>query len=412
MTGVPVAYLRRSRVDTRRPGTLSHEQQLTAIRRIAEQHGDAEQLVVLEDWGRSGREEKLAGRQGFARLEAMVAAGEVAAVYAYDLSRLGRSLITAHRLAKACAEREIPIRCADGYSPDISNSIGKLVLNVLSSIAEYYADNVQERARVTTMMRRQRGDRIGKAPYGQRVRDGKLEPNPDEDLAQLLEAFRKAGTVQGAARALNAAGVPTRSGGPWRSSNLSGILAAAGVLTRRPRAGRPSTRAYRLAGLLRCSCGATMTGRTEYGRTAVSYECRRSRTLPDHPRPLSVPETAVLPWIREHVDGLAWGDRVEMPAAAIDVDELAAKRRRILDNYEDGLIDRSARNEKLAEVDALIAAGTRPASLEALPASIDWTWPVEDVHRLLQLLVEHVQLGEDMRPAAIAWRGTVAGWAA
>jgi DNA invertase Pin-like site-specific DNA recombinase len=410
--GTPIAYLRRSRVDTRRPGTLSHEQQLAAIRRIAELHGDAEGLVILEDWGRSGREEKLKHRDGFARLEAMVEAGDATAVYAYDLSRLGRSLVTVHRLAKACSSRGIPIRCADGFSPDISNSQGKLVLNVLSSIAEYYADNVRERSLVTTMMRRQRGDRIGKAPYGQRVRDGKLEPNPDEDLEQLVAAYRDAGTVQGAARALNAAGVPTRSGGPWRSSNLSGILEAAGVITRRARAGRPSTRAYTLAGLLTCSCGATLTGGTMHGGRNVTYDCRRGRTLADHPRPLSVSETAILPWIRERVDELDWnGDHVEVPAAAIDVDELEAKRRRILDNYEDGLIDRSARNVKLAEVDALLAASSRGAVVEGLPTSIDWSWPVADVNRLLGLLVDHVELGPDLRPVAIAWRGRIAEWA-
>lgn len=416
----PVAYLRRSRVDTRRPGTLSHEQQLAAIRRIAEQHGDAE-LVILEDWGKSGREEKLKHRDGFAQLERLIADGEVSAVYAYDLSRLGRSLITAHRLAKACSERSIPIRCADGYSPDVSTAMGRMVLNILSSIAEYYADNVKERAIDTTMRRRARGDRIGKAPYGFRVVGGKLEPDPDEDAQRLVDAYKAAGSVTGAARLLNAAGVPTRrrrSGeregdkdSLWRSSNLSGILEDAGVITRRPSRGRPARHTFTLSGLLRCSCGTTLTGGTMHGGRNVIYECKRARTVADHPRPLSVSETAVLPRVRELVDGLDWGNQVEVPATVVDRDELESRRRRILDNYEDGLISRDERNAKLGEVDRMISTGASPAAVESLRTAIDWSWPAPDVNRLLRLLIDHVELGPDLRPMGIVWRGRIAEWA-
>ena len=123
-----VAYLRRSRVDARRTGAISYEQQMTAVRRLAEQHGDdPDALVVIEDWGKSGRAEKQHLRGGFARLEEMVRDGTATAVYAYSANRLARSLEALAKLAKACEAAKVPIRCADGYSPDVSTSTGRMV---------------------------------------------------------------------------------------------------------------------------------------------------------------------------------------------------------------------------------------------------------------------------------------------
>jgi DNA invertase Pin-like site-specific DNA recombinase len=406
-----VAYLRRSRVDTRRPGTLSHEQQLERIRAEAARHGDAD-VLVIEDWGKSGREEKTHLRQGFARLEQMVEAGEASAIYAFDLSRLGRSVITMHRLAKRCGELKIPIRCAQGLSPDVSSAEGRMVLTILLAIGEFYADNVQERARAVTMMRRERGDRIGKAPYGQRVRGGKLEPNPDEDLAAVLAAYDRAGSVMAACRALNAAGVQTRNGGAWRSSTLSQVLEAAGRIHRRPSAGRPATRAHLFSGLLRCHCGALMSPQVTNGGRNVGYQCKRARHDAAHSRPASISEIRLLPMVRELFDALDWGaERAEIPGAEIDRDELEARRRRVLDNYEDGLISRDERNAKLAALDEQIRAGGYATTVEAIPTAIDWTWPTEDVNRLLRLLIERVELGTDLLPVRIGWRGRIADWA-
>lgn len=400
-----VAYLRRSRVDTRRPGTLSHEQQMQRIRELATRHGD-EDLVVIEDWGKSGREEKLHLRAGFARLEAMVEASEVSAVYAFDLSRLGRSVITMHRLAKRCGELKIPIRCAQGLSPDVSSSEGRMVLTILLAIGEFYAENVKERAAAVTAMRRQRGDRIGKAPYGQRVRGGKLEDNPDEDLAAVVDAFRRAGGVTPACRLLNAEGVPTRAGGPWQVSTLAQVLETAGVLERRATRGRPRTiRTFLLNGLLRCACGATLTGVLSNGGRNVGYECKRARVDSEHGRRW-ISEAKLRPWVQTEAARFRRpGDVVELADEDPDAlrGELEAKRRRILDNYEDGLIDRSARNAKLADVDAELARVGAAPRVEGIPEAIDWAWSTETLNAVLRALWDHVELDAELAPVAAAW---------
>src|SRR4051812_8591986 len=130
MDMVAVAYLRRSRVDTRSPGAMSYQQQQEAIVREAAKYGDTDLVWVEEDWGKSGRAQKQHTRVGFKRLEAMVEGDEVTAIYAYSLSRLARSLEALTRLAKLAKEHEVPIRCSDGFSPDVSTVTGQLMLNI------------------------------------------------------------------------------------------------------------------------------------------------------------------------------------------------------------------------------------------------------------------------------------------
>lgn len=66
MTRVPVAYLRRSKVEAASPGDVSRDTQLAAIRALAGQ--EADQLVVLEDWGISGRGKARHRRTEYGRL--------------------------------------------------------------------------------------------------------------------------------------------------------------------------------------------------------------------------------------------------------------------------------------------------------------------------------------------------------
>lgn len=401
-----VAYLRRSRVDSRRPGTLSQAEQLAKIRETAARHGDAE-LTVIEDWGRSGREDRTHLRTGFAELERMVESGAVTAVYAFDLSRLGRSLVTVHRLAKRCAELGIPVRCADGFSPDVSTAQGRMVLNILLAIGQFYAEATQERMRSITMMRRQRGDRIGPAPYGSRIVAGKLQPNPDESIEVLADAYRRAGGVQGACRLLNAEGVRTRGGGPWRPSTLAQVLATSGVRDIRPRRGRPAKHQFLLSGLLRCACGATLTGRT-MPRSSTVYECRRARFAPDHGRPASVSERRLMGWIRARAAEYELPPEVEVATGDPEAQriEIVARRDRAKELYLAGDLDReqyAEEKDRAARALAALEGLENMTTMEVGP--IDWDdTPVPALNAVLRAYWFHVQLGPDMGPLAVAWR--------
>jgi DNA invertase Pin-like site-specific DNA recombinase len=105
-------------IGTRGPGAISHEQQRAAVRDLAKWSGDdPDQLLLVEDWGRSGRIAKQGKRDGLGRLLELVADGEATAIYAYSLTRLGRSIETLAIPIERCADRNIAIRCVDGFSP-------------------------------------------------------------------------------------------------------------------------------------------------------------------------------------------------------------------------------------------------------------------------------------------------------
>lgn len=288
-----IAYLRRSRVDTRRPGHVSHEQQMAAVRALAQQHGDdPDELVVLQDWGKSGRRERQHLRGAFAELMRMVEADEVTVIYSYSLSRLGRSIETLGRLMTACEAHNVVIRCHDGFSPDVSTATGRMLMSILGAVHEFSAEWVKERAMEGVRIRLANGDRLGPPHYGEK---------PGEDVNVVLDAYRAERSLQGAARKLNRDGFPTRSGKLWTASTVTGIVKrnAPGLIPPAPTTQVRASRRFRFSGLLLCSHDSCMlTGRSY--RTAstvtVGYRCRRAVHDPFHPRPFEISESKVAKW--------------------------------------------------------------------------------------------------------------------
>jgi DNA invertase Pin-like site-specific DNA recombinase len=410
--GVPVAYLRRSRVDAARPGAISYEQQLQAVRKLALDHGDdPDRLVVLEDWGKSGRAEKQRARGAFARLEAMIEADETTAVYSYSISRLARSIEVLSRLARLCEQRQVPIRCAFGHSPDVSSATGRLITSILAAVEQWQAEWNAERMAEATAVRRTRGDYIGPAPYGQRVVRGQLVPRPEEDPAVVIAAYREAGTAHGAARLLNERGVPTRAGRPWKATSLRGIVErnAPDELSPGRTPGRPATVVARFAGLLRCPCGATLTAR-HFASGRFTYECRRNYDNPHHQtRQVTVTEVRILDWAMAEADRLAVPDRVvvgDIEDAPMR-DELEGRRRRVVDNYEDGLIDRVERDAKLLNIAKQLERLAAIENVVDVPR-LDWAWPPAQVNLVLRAIWDHVDLDADLRPMRAEW--TIPEW--
>lgn len=416
----PVAYLRRSRVDSRRPGDVSHEQQLTAIRALAERHGDKpDELVLIEDWGRSGRASKQHLRAGFAELERMVKEGQATAIYAYSANRLARSLETLTRLAKLCAGIDpktgktlegattVPIRVHDGQSPDITDANGRLVFHILGSVAEWQAEWTQERMIEATKVRRARGDHMGPAPYGYKVVDGQLVDHAGEDFALVLAAYEAERTYVGTARRLNAEHVPTRAGEPWQASTIQGMLArrAPALMPRHPTRGRPPKRAFLLSGLLRCPCGATLTGTRSHGRTATGYQCKRSLVQPDHARPASVAESKLIEWIQAEADRLvppydqlehAESDQEDLRTA------LEGRRARVVEAFLDGTVEKARRDAELVAIDAELDRMVMTPRLDSIEP-IDWSWSAEVINGVLRSLFAYVELDAELRCFRAEW---------
>jgi DNA invertase Pin-like site-specific DNA recombinase len=403
----PVAYLRRSRVDARKSGIVSHEQQVNAVRDLVAKHGDdPDRVVWLEDWGKSGRIEKQHLRTGFAELERMVRDGEATALYTYSANRLARSLESLARLTMACEERKVPIRCADGYSPDVSTSTGRMVVGILGSVYAWQAEWTSESAVGGVEVRRSRGDWIGPAPWGKRVVGGKLVDHPDEDVEDVAGAYREAGTYQGAARLLATRKIKSRRG-RWAASAVRSILryGKPELISPTTRRGRPPKKDFRLSGLLRCPCGATLSGKNERGGT-VSYLCQRAGEDPDHSRPRSIAESKVLPWVEAEAARYRQppDERTDRALVEANRSALVSRRERVGIALIDGLIDRAEALTQARAIDdelaALPAAATPPRLRRIDPA----TWSPREYNDVLRSLFRGIDLGSDLKPVRAQWR--------
>lgn len=395
----PVAYLRKSKVTSDRH--VSWEVQEQDVRSLASQHGD-DDLLVLSDWSRSGREAKTRFRKDYLRLKEMVAADGVSVLYSYSLSRLARSLKEYVELAELCQAHGVVIRLAKEGSLDYSTVAGKLLVHILAAAAQAEAEWGAERSADSVRIRLERGDYLGIPPYGYRRVDGKLVTNPDEPLEPIFEAFETAGSCFGAARILNGAGTFTRRGALWTSKVIGDLLRREGVAyKRRPVNKGVKPRAdWTLYRLLICPCGHVMTG---MDKRSPRYTCYRAKHVPDHPRPYGISEPKLMPWIKEEAARLRTPDLVEMAQRDEQKREaLTGKRQRILDNYEDGLVTRVHRDTKLASVNKEIERLDRRTHIVAVP-EIDWDWSPARLNEVLRSMWEYVQLDAQLRPIRAEW---------
>jgi DNA invertase Pin-like site-specific DNA recombinase len=397
---IPVAYLRRSHAQASNTGAVSHEIQRQKIETLAGE--DAPRLVWIEDWGRSGRREKQNQRAAYAQLRRMLDAGEVSAIYTWSLSRLARSLTELNDLAHACADKGVPINCADGTSPDVSTSSGRLILSLLGAIHQYQAEWTQEAAANSLAVRRANGGVVGSTPYG--AKDG-------EDPAILVEYFKAAGSFHQAAIALNAAGIMTRRGNRWTATTLGRILrrpdigAAQNQPIRGVRAGR-ETRMF--SKLLRCHCGAfPMTSMPN--RPGVSYYCRAATLDPSHPYPRTIPEHRLLPWMQR--EALRFGSHgVEARNAGIKNQQkrarLEAERDALVPFIRDRRLSPGKIEEELTRIDSELAAlGPVDRAIAEIVLTPVVRWDAEPgvVNTRLRAMWRHVQLGADLMPVSASW---------
>jgi DNA invertase Pin-like site-specific DNA recombinase len=397
------AYLRKSSVhDPTRE--VSYEVQEAAVRDLAKRHGDnGNSLVILSDWDKSGRlgADK---RPGYKALLDVIESGRCSAVYSYSLSRLGRSLPELARLIEDCEKRKVPVRLSVD-SVDTSTASGRLLANVLGSVAAFEADVASERVRGAHAAKLARGEKIGTAKaFGEK--DG-------EDAQAVMEAFREGGSYSAAARLLNEREVKPRNGKLWWASSVRLVVRRMdpSVPNQRP------TRGYKIAGtefylarLLRCpTCGTRLTGTRDRSdgpnKGRVRYACRQGTVTP-HPR-VTVTESKILPTIKAEAAMLRAPGRIDIGDRST-TDDLEARRARILDMYEAGDIDRAEKERRLEAVMTKLSNLDARQTIMDVPA-LDWSWTPRTVNRVLRALFERIDLDpQTFQPIRFEW--TVPEW--
>ena len=303
-------YVRISKMDE---GTTSPQRQRAAIERWC---GDrrAELVETFEDLDLSAYTKRVR-RPGLERMIGRL--DEVDTIVTWRLDRLARSVSGFAKLLDTFDEARVKMATTDGQI-DMTTAAGRAMVQMTAVFAELEAGTTSERARQMHAYKRERGEWVGRVPFGFR-RNGKgLEVNPEE-FAKLEEAARR--YVAGESLRRIAADVG------FYHPNLARALRSDRVLEHLPAAvagplvgalnerGRTGTRAKRslLGGITRCGvCGAGMTVVGERGGWSA-YACRERQHV-----------AISKPWLDRHV--------TEHILAAIDtgaiVKRLEKRRRR------------------------------------------------------------------------------------
>ena len=157
----------------------SLEAQKNRMRMFAE-FNNYEIVGEYEDAGKSGK--SVEGRPAFTQMIKDITEGKdkVSFVLVFKLSRFGRNAADVLSTLQIMQDFNVNLICVeDGI--DSSKDSGKLMISVLSAVAEIERDNI----RVQTMEGRIQKAREGKwnggfAPYGYRIEDGVLQIEEDE----------------------------------------------------------------------------------------------------------------------------------------------------------------------------------------------------------------------------------------
>ena len=179
---------------------------------------------VVEDHGQSG---KSLDRPGMRRVMAMMEARAVDAVVVLKLDRLTRSTPDLHTLL-AVAERTRTSLVSVCETIDTGSAAGRLMLNVMTAVAEWEREAIAERTAAALRVKRQRGERVGRhAAIGSGVGEG-ARADAEAHALRVLRTAVVSGSVACNLRPLSqwlvAQGCVSRTGRPYAPSVVRTML--------------------------------------------------------------------------------------------------------------------------------------------------------------------------------------------
>jgi len=189
------------------------------------------ELVAIEaDEGASG---KTLRREGLGAALARLKAREAEGVIVAKLDRLTRSVRDLGTLLDDPFSKASLVSVSEQM--DTSTAGGRLVLNVLTSVAQWEREAISERTSDALNHLKGQGVRLGRAPLGMK-REGKDESGrlrfvvdtaEQATVDRILELRATGGTMRAIASTLDAEGFETKRGGKWHASTVRAVLARA-----------------------------------------------------------------------------------------------------------------------------------------------------------------------------------------
>jgi site-specific DNA recombinase len=151
-------------------------------------------------------------RPGIKRLMADIEAGRVDCVVVYKVDRLSRSLLDFARMMETFERHQVSFVSVTQQF-NTATSMGRLVLNVLLSFAQFEREMISERTRDKIAATRRKGKWAGGIPIlGYNVVDTKLvvEPHEAERVRQIFELYLEQQSLLSVVKELNDRGWRTK----------------------------------------------------------------------------------------------------------------------------------------------------------------------------------------------------------
>ena len=187
-------------------------------------------VTILEDAGYSGRTLKRPGLQKALR---MLDSGKVDALLVSKLDRLTRSVKDLGDLIARYFGEDKHVLLSVGEQIDTRSASGRLVVNLLTSVAQWERERITERICEAMAHKASKGEYLGgEPPYGWRVAsDGVrlVEVPKEQAIIDLIKQLRGGGaSLRGVAVELHRLGHRPRKGKRWHPTTISRILQAHG----------------------------------------------------------------------------------------------------------------------------------------------------------------------------------------
>lgn len=234
----------RCAVYCRKSSDEGQEQKLTSIdaQRDSGEHYVAsrrhEGWVALperyDDYGFSGGTIE---RPAMKRLMADIAAGKIDCVIVYKIDRLTRSIRDFANIMDAFDNAGVRLACVT-QAINSADSMGRLMVNVLMSFAQFERELASERTRDKIAASRKKGLWTGGRPMlGYDIKDGRLVLNESEavEVRRIFGEYLALGTLRDVLGAIHARGLLMKAwtsktgkamgGGRWQLSRLADLLA-------------------------------------------------------------------------------------------------------------------------------------------------------------------------------------------
>lgn len=214
-----VGYVRVSTEEQASQG-VSLEAQTEKVKAYASLY-DIELVEIITDAGVSA---KTLDRPGLNKALGMLESGEAQALVIVKLDRLTRSVRDLdHLLENYFADKFSLMSVSEQV--DTRTASGRLVLNVLMSVAQWERETIGERTSQALQHKKAQGEHIGGVGFGYKVTAKKLTQSKEHETVTAIVEMRGQGmTLTAIADKLNSEGIKTARGGKWYPTTVSNIV--------------------------------------------------------------------------------------------------------------------------------------------------------------------------------------------